>query len=117
MKESEFECPITNKIYVIKVGETAQDNWDIIDDADGSDIWFHVDKFPSCHVILKSDSMTLKKIHKSVIRHCAGLCKEGSKQKNAKNVSIIYTEIRNVTCNKKGAVGSVFTRNTQNIKI
>lgn len=117
MKEEEFECPITNKIYTIRVGETAKDNWDIIGDADGSDIWFHVDKFPSCHVILETDGEKLKNIHRSVLRYCAYLCKEGSKQKNAKKVSIIYTEVRNVTINKKGSVGSVFSRRTDNISV
>jgi predicted ribosome quality control (RQC) complex YloA/Tae2 family protein len=115
MKEYEYECSITNKIYSIKVGETAQDNWDIIGDAENSDIWFHVDKFPSCHVILETDSTQLKKIHRSVLNYCASLCKEGSKQKNAKKVSIIYTEVKNVTINKKGDVGSVFTRKTNKL--
>ena len=117
MKEYEYECPITNNIYAIKVGEIAQDNWDIITEADSSDIWFHVDKFPSCHVILDAESIPLKKIHKSVIRYCAYLCKEGSKQKNARTTSIIYTEVKNVSINKKGGVGSVFSRKTQQIKI
>jgi predicted ribosome quality control (RQC) complex YloA/Tae2 family protein len=117
MKEYEFECPITNNIYTIKVGENAQENWDIIGEAGNSDIWFHVDKFPSCHVILETDSTQLKKLHRSVIRYCADLCKEGSKQKNCKKLSIIYTEVRNVTINKKGEVGSVFTRKTHNIVV
>jgi predicted ribosome quality control (RQC) complex YloA/Tae2 family protein len=114
MKEYDFECPVTNEIYTIKVGENAQENWEIIGEANGSDIWFHVDKFPSCHVVLNANSIPLKKIHRSVINFCASICKEGSKQKNSKKVSIIYTEIRNVTINKKGAVGSVFTRKTKN---
>lgn len=117
MKEYEIECSITNNIYTIRVGESAKDNWDILEDADNSDIWFHIDKFPSCHVILKTNLIPLKKIHKSIIHHCANLCKNGSKQKTLKNVSIIYTEVRNVTINKKGAIGSVFTRKTEKIKI
>lgn len=112
MKESEFECPITEKIYQIKVGETAQDNWDIIDAADSTDIWFHVKKFPSCHVILETDSH-LSKIHKSVLYYCAGLCKEGSKHKNARRVTIIYTEVKNVTKYKKGGPGSVFAKKNE----
>lgn len=117
MIEDHFECPITNKIYQIKVGESAQDNWDIIESSDRSDVWFHVEKFPSCHVILSTDSEPLKKIHRSVMKYCASLCKEGSKQRNAKGVSIIYTEVQNVTIDKKGNVGSVFSRKTKKIMI
>lgn len=117
MKEYDFECSITNNVYTIRVGENAKDNWDILRDADNLDIWFHVDKFSSSHVILKTNSIPLKKIHKSVINYCANLCKEGSKYKNLKKLSIIYTEIRNVTINKGGSMGSVFSRRTQQIKI
>jgi DNA phosphorothioation-dependent restriction protein DptG len=117
MKESEFECPITNKIYQIKIGQNAQDNWDIIMSSDKSDIWFHVSNNPSCHVILASDNENLKMIPKSVLHHCASLCKDGSKQKDCRSVSIIYTEIKNVLIDKKGRIGSVFTKNTKTIKI
>jgi predicted ribosome quality control (RQC) complex YloA/Tae2 family protein len=117
MKVYEFECPITNKIYTVRAGESAQDNWDIIAESDSSDIWFHVDKFPSSHVILNTDGEILKKIHKSVIRYCASLCKDGSKRKNIKKVGIIFTEVDNVIINKNGDVGSVFTRKTRKIVI
>lgn len=116
MRDEEFECSITSAIYTIKVGEIAQDNWDIIGDASQNDIWFHVENFPSCHVVLKVPGK-IKDVHKSVYKYCASLCKEGSKQKNAKCISIIYTEIKNVTIDKKGSVGSVFSRKTKKIMI
>jgi predicted ribosome quality control (RQC) complex YloA/Tae2 family protein len=115
--EHEFECPNTNKIYQIKVGKDAQDNWDIIQEADQSDAWFHLDKFPSCHVILYTNSEPIKKIHRSVLRECARLCKNGSKQCNVKNTTVIYTEVKYVKIDKKGDVGSVFTRKTKKIMI
>ena len=117
MKELEFECPNTNNIYRIKVGKSAQDNWDIIEDADSSDIWFHVANHPSCHVILEVNGTPIKKIHRSVIKHCSILCKEGSKQKNVRKVKIIYTEVKNITIDKKSKIGSVITHNTKNITI
>jgi predicted ribosome quality control (RQC) complex YloA/Tae2 family protein len=73
------------------------------------------EKIPSCHVILLSNDTPIKNIHKNVIKYCATLCKEGSKQKNYSKVSIIYTEIQNVSINKKGDVGSVTTRKTTKI--
>lgn len=117
MIEYEFECTQSDKIYTIKVGESAQDNWDIIEAANSSDIWFHVNGIPSCHVVLESDGIPLSKIHVAVLKYCAGLCKAGSKHANFKAVSVIYTEIRNVKIDKKGAVGSVFTTRTQKIVV
>jgi len=117
MIEYEFECTQSNKIYAIKVGESAQDNWDIIEAADNSDIWFHVNDIPSCHVVLEADGMLLSKIHVAVLKYCAALCKAGSKRANFKAVTVIYTEIRNVRIDKKGAVGSVFTAKTQKLVV
>lgn len=115
--EHEFECPNTNKVYQIIIGKNAQDNWDIIRDADQSDVWFHLDKNPSCHVICCTDSEPLKNIHKSVLKECASYCKARSKQKNSKGVTVIYTEVKNVTIDKKGNTGSVFSRKTKKIMI
>lgn len=114
MREEEYECPVTSTIYTIMIGENAQDNWDIIAQSSQNDIWFHVENSPSCHIVL-SVPPKVKTAHRSVYKYCAGLCKEGSKVKNAKAVSIIYTEIKNVTIDKKGATGSVFTRKTKKI--
>jgi hypothetical protein len=55
------------------------------------------------------------KPHKSVIRFCATLCKDGSKYKNNKDVKIIYTEIKNVK--KADKVGAVNIKKIQNIKV
>ena len=34
------------------LGKNAQDNWDIIKNAEVNWIWMHLDKFPSGHVII-----------------------------------------------------------------
>jgi predicted ribosome quality control (RQC) complex YloA/Tae2 family protein len=112
MKEYKYESVNDLCEYVIKVGESAQENWDLIDMSEQHDIWFHVESIPSCHVVL---TVLNKKPHKSVINYCAMLCKEGSKQKNAKNVKIIYTEIKNVK--KADTPGSVTTKNVSHMKI
>lgn len=111
MKDFTFEYD--GSTYAIKAGQTAQENWNLIDESCPNDIWFHVEDIPSCHVVLKNDSK--EKPHKIVIKHCANICKDGSKQKHAKNVRIIYTEIKNV---KKGKdVGSVTVSNICHIKV
>ena len=37
--------------YTILIGCNKYENFKIINDSIGSDIWFHVDGEPSCHVI------------------------------------------------------------------
>lgn len=113
MKEYTYESVHDDCKYNIRVGESAQENWDLIQGSEQNDIWFHVKNTPSCHVVL---TVNLKKgPHKSVINFCGALCKEGSKQKNNNNVIIIYTEIKNL---KKGdQVGSVTTKNTREVRL
>ena len=101
-------------IYNIKVGQNKNENWDIITQASQNDIWFHVESHPSPHVILSNPTnQDIKKISKSLIRECAILCKENSKLKNNNKVSIIYTNIKNVT--KGDEVGSVITKKLEKI--
>ena len=116
MKDYQYESVHDNCIYKIKAGETAQENWDLIDASGQNDIWFHVEGHPSCHLVLiVNDANKKKDPHKSVINYCAALCKEGSKLKNGKNIKIIYTAIKNVK--KADKPGAVTTKNTKELKI
>ena len=90
--------------YTIIIGKNKQDNFNIIDDAFDTDIWFHVDGEPSSHVILKNDAKMRDK-PKQVNKRCAYLCKINSKSKTQKECAVIYTSISNVT--KKEVVGQV----------
>jgi predicted ribosome quality control (RQC) complex YloA/Tae2 family protein len=113
MKEYMYVSDHDHCTYTVRVGETAQENWDIISDSGQNDIWFHVGGNASCHVVLSCNEIK-KKPHKSVINYCASLCKDGSKLKNVKNVTIIYTEIKNVK--KSNTPGSVTTKNIKKTK-
>src|SRR5687768_4490993 len=110
MKEYEYESIHDETVYTIRVGDNAQDNWDLVDESSQNDIWFHVDNHPSCHVVLNVGERR-QSPHKTVLNYCAALCKEGSKVSNHKNIKIIHTEIKNVK--KADIVGSVFTKNTK----
>lgn len=88
-----------NGEWKIIIGKNKEENWKIIDDADPSDIWFHMQDIPSCHVILKT-RVSIKKIDKDVLKRCGLLCKMNSKAKNEKNTTVIYSEIENVTKTK-----------------
>jgi predicted ribosome quality control (RQC) complex YloA/Tae2 family protein len=104
-----------NKEFEIHIGKSAEENWQIIDNAEQTDIWFHLDNFPSSHVILKTQSHKIKEFNKSTLIKCASLCKENSKSSGQKDISIIYTLIKNVQ--KIEPIGSVTTNSTKTIKI
>ena len=84
-----------DKEWTIIIGKNKEENWKIIDDADPSDIWFHMQDIPSCHVILKTTD-PIKKIDKDVLKRCGLLCKMNSKAKNERKSNVMYSEIENV---------------------
>ena len=98
MKEVEFE----GINYII--GENAQDNWDILNDAKQNWTWFHLDNFSSPYVIMNECKKGIKnnKYEKTYIEYikmgCL-LCKENSKYKSQK-VKVIFTNIKNVSKGK-----------------
>jgi len=99
------------------VGKNAQDNFDIIESANPDDIWFHIDDHASCHVIacLPNDISFQKKQLMYIIKQGAILCKQYSNYKSQKNVSIVYTPIKNVTMTNH--TGSVTIQSSKNISI
>lgn len=101
--------------YTIKIGKNAQENWDIISESSQNDMWFHLGgSMPSPHVVLIiPENFKLKKIPTKIITECGSLCKKHSKFANIKKVSVIYTEIKNVT--KGETVGSVYTKKTTTV--
>jgi predicted ribosome quality control (RQC) complex YloA/Tae2 family protein len=111
---------------VYKVGSNAKNNFELIDQADPNDLWFHLHNEASCHVIacFKNIQYTTrddelpncydinfdyleKKEKQQIIKQGALICKQYSKLKSAKNVPIIYTKIEDVQ--KTDVVGSVLT--------
>jgi predicted ribosome quality control (RQC) complex YloA/Tae2 family protein len=96
--------------YYINIGKNARENWDILDDSEPFDIWFHIENSSSPYVILEiKDNNPLSD---EIIRECAQLCKTHSKLKTSKNVSIIYCEVKNLSKGTK--LGSVILTNKPN---
>jgi predicted ribosome quality control (RQC) complex YloA/Tae2 family protein len=90
--------------YFANIGKNAKDNWKLLDNAEADDIWFHIDNASSPYVILEVKN--LDHIPDNIISECAKLCKSRSKDKDSKNVSVIYTVVSNL---KKGEnIGSVY---------
>ena len=113
-----IELPIINSELKIKflIGKNALDNFSIIDNSNKEDIWFHLEDYPSSHVIAKVFNITInKKELKYIIKQGALLCKQNSKYASYPNIKIIYTKINNVK--KTNVIGSVITMNTQRIII
>lgn len=98
----------------IYIGKSKEENWTLIDNAKPSDYWFHLQDYPSPHVIICLPD-DIKKVSTKTIKYACVLCKQYSKYKSDKNVKVIYTEIRNVK--KTNIVGSVITKNTKVISI
>lgn len=101
-----------SKQYIIEIGENKDDNFNIIDLASNSDIWFHVEDMLSCHVILKTEQKTCD-IPRQVIKRCAYLCKINSKAKKMLKCVINYTRINNVS--KTEIPGKVNVKNFKSI--
>ena len=97
------------------VGKNAQDNFNIIDDAEPHHIWFHIEGHSSCHVIAKLEEPLDRKNVKYVIKQGAVLCKQHSKQDNQKNIPIVYTNVENVS--KSDTLGSVIIKHQKTINI
>jgi predicted ribosome quality control (RQC) complex YloA/Tae2 family protein len=94
--------------YTIEVGQNAKENWDLIDNSEPNDLWFHLDEYPSAHVILSQNSslFEISDYHNQIITIASNYCKTNSKQaKNLYNVKIVYTQVKNLK--KAKEVGSV----------
>lgn len=97
--------------YIVWIGESDVDNFKIIDQSKKDYIWFHVDKFPSAHVILVTEGHTT--IPKQIFYECASICKQHSKQKNNSCVNVVYTSIDNIK--KEVKPGSVSFRSNRKV--
>ena len=84
---------IIEEVYIPKiklnikflVGKNANDNFNIIDQSDENDLWFHINDAPSCHVIACIHQYNInKKNLKYVIKQGGIICKKHSKYKSKK---------------------------------
>jgi predicted ribosome quality control (RQC) complex YloA/Tae2 family protein len=109
-----FDEVNSNIEYII--GTNKKDNFYIIDKAKPTDLWFHLDEYPSGHVIANiPEDVTDKKILKSIAKQGAILCKNNSKYSSIKNLKIVYTTINNIE--KTDIIGEVTISNPKYIII
>ena len=90
----------------IVVGTNEQNNWDIIEESLPEHLWFHLNSFPSPHVIIRSSDPD-----KSTIMEAARICKEKSKYSHIRSIKVVYTTISNINLSDKvGCVDIVSKR-------
>ena len=96
---------LINQIY--KLGETAKENWKLLDDSNDFDVFFHLASYPSGYVILEyRDGLPTQK----EIIEGANLCKVHTKYRNLKNLKVDFCFCSNVA--KGDTVGqAVFISN------
>jgi predicted ribosome quality control (RQC) complex YloA/Tae2 family protein len=99
------EICINDIIY--KIGKNANDNTKLIKDSNINWYWFHLDKFPSCHVIVCKDEITIDEIN-----NAGNLVKENSKYK-FKNIGINYCKVDNLIHGKEP--GSVYFKSNKQV--
>ena len=82
---------------IIKIGLNAKNNWELLDESNNNDLWFHLDNYPSCYVIVSINKN--KKYIDSIINYACKLCYVYSKKKvpeSKKAVCVCYTKCKNV---------------------
>ena len=117
MKTEVVFIPAINKEITFIIGENAQDNFEIIDDANQNDLWFHIHNESSCHVIACMpchEKLNKKQIQKIIIQG-ACVCKKNSKYKSHKDFQIVYSQICNVV--KTHITGQVTVSNQKMVTI
>ena len=116
MKTAQIYIPKINETITYTIGTNAQENFDIIDAANGSDLWFHVDNQPSCHVVASIPNAE-KYNHKEIAyiaKQGACICKQYSKYASQKKLPIIYSKIVDIT-KSQTQIGTVITNSNAKI--
>ena len=110
MKQETYDDNLskTEKI-IIKIGQNAKENWQLIDESHASWTWVHLKSFPSCHVIIEDENLSVE-----LITYAGNLCKANTKYKNVPNLKISYCLVSNL---QKGAKpGEVHFNSNRKVK-
>jgi hypothetical protein len=91
-----------------KIGTNASENTELINLSNSKWFWFHLEKFPSCHVVVCAEELT-----NEIISNAGELVKQNSKYK-FKNIGINYCKIDNLIHGKEP--GSVYFKSNKQVK-
>lgn len=99
------------------VGQNALENWNILDQANTINpdyIWFHLNSFPSCYVIMYSSLQDITDNSCNIyLNYGAELCKNNSKYRNMRDIKICYTSLKKLKKTQK--IGEVIIIGKKNI--
>ena len=100
---------ISSDGFHIFVGKNNKQNDNLtLKTAHREDLWFHVQKMPGSHVIIKVEN---KKVPKKTLEEAAMLAAYYSKCKNSTNVAVDFTEKKNIKKPKNAKAGMVIYEN------
>jgi len=97
--------------YTVYVGQTKKENWELLDESNASDIFFHLRSFPSGYVIMKSKEGDVPS--QKVLNQCAQLCKQHTKYKRMSSLYVDYTPCDNLI--KGNNVGEVIYKSNRKV--
>lgn len=89
--------------YVCKVGQNAQENWNLLDNSSPHHWFFHLSSFPSCYVIWENED---DNPDMNDLKEIARICLNNTKHRKATNIKVDCTRCENVT--KGGKVGELY---------
>jgi hypothetical protein len=100
------------------VGQNSQENWDLLDffnKINNNYIWFHLDSFPSCYVIMCSSLSDISciELKNTLINYGANLCKKNTKYRHLSNLKICFTSLKKLK--KTNKIGEVIISGKKNI--
>jgi predicted ribosome quality control (RQC) complex YloA/Tae2 family protein len=100
--------------YTCLVGGNAKENWEILGKAKQKYRFFHLSAFPSCYVILQTE----EEVDKDILKECAEICLENTKQKDATGVYVDCTPVKNIRKGDKvGEIYYVSNRKVEKIRV
>jgi predicted ribosome quality control (RQC) complex YloA/Tae2 family protein len=111
MKTENIFITENDKEYQILIGSNKYENEQIIKSSHSNDIWFHLNDYSSCHIVLKSEG---DNIPKKYLTHVAKMFSLYKKEL-PKNYKVIYTNIKNIKLTDE--IGTVVPKNSKIIKI
>ena len=100
-----------NNGVIFRLGQNADENWELLDKASGDDIFFHLSKFPSCYVIMEKKKMDVT-LDTYIIG--AEFCKSGTKYRTLSNIKVDYCECENLIKGEK--TGQVIFKSKRKVK-
>ena len=100
------------------IGQNSQENWNLFDNyykINNQYIWFHLNSFPSCYVIMCSSlsDISCNQTKNDLLYYGAQLCKNNTKYKNLKDIKICYTSLKKLK--KTNKIGELIIIGKPNI--